>query len=178
VSQQQTLETERLYLRPFTVADADRVQLIVADKRISDMVSNIPYAYPEGGALSWIETSHQKFEQGKSIVFALVSKERDEVIGAMSFQRSSDNEAELGYWLGVDYWGKGYCTESARAVINYGFMELSLKCIKARHLTANPSSGKVIKKLGMRHMESREDNCGDKFESIEFYELLVENYQR
>ena len=173
---QATLTTSRLILRPFTDEDAPRVQSIVGDKRISEMVSNIPHPYPDDGAISWIQDSRQRYEKDENIVFAMVEKETDLVIGAISFKLMPDDEAEVGYWLGVESWGKGYCTEAAKAMMTYGFNQLTLKCIHARHLTLNPSSGNVIMKLGMKHLESREGNCGDKLASIEFYKLLASDY--
>ena len=59
--------------------------------------------------------------------------------------------AELGYWLGVPYWNKGYATEAARAVVEYGFKVLRLNRIQARHMTNNPASGRVLQKLGMAY---------------------------
>jgi len=172
MKQQITLETDRLYLRPYTVDDADRVQSIVRDKRISDMVSNIPHPYPEGGALSWITASLDNFQKGKNIVYAIVSKELSLIIGTISLQLTPDNEAELGYWLGVDYWGKGYCTEAGKALVLHSFTEFGLKRVKARHLTINPNSGKVLSKIGMNHFDTSEGQCGEKFASIEFYEIF------
>jgi len=58
--------------------------------------------------------------------------------------------AELGYWIGVPYWSNGYCTEAARALVTYGFEELELDSVQARHLVENPASGRVMNKLGMR----------------------------
>ena len=170
---QRVLETERLYLRSFCEEDADRVQSIVGDKRISDMVSNIPHPYPEGGALSWIRISLENFQQGKNVVYAVIAKDTNLVVGAMSFKLLPDSEAEIGYWLGVDYWGKGYCTEAAKALIAYGLSDLKLKRLMGRHLTVNPDSGNVLTKLGMKHFDSCEGECGDKFANIEFYELFA-----
>lgn len=173
MKQQKVLETDRLYLRPFTVDDADRVQSIVADKRIADVTANIPYPYPEGAALSWITASLDNFQQGKNIVYAVVSKDIDQIIGTMNLKLKSDNEAELGYWFGADYWGKGYCTEAGKALVPYGFAELGLRRIMARHLTINPNSGNVLSKLGMKHFETSEGECGDKVASIAFYEIFA-----
>ncbi len=58
--------------------------------------------------------------------------------------------AELGYWIGRFYWGQGYCTEAARQVLRYGFEDLKLNKICARHMQTNPASGRVMQKIGMR----------------------------
>jgi RimJ/RimL family protein N-acetyltransferase len=59
--------------------------------------------------------------------------------------------AELGYWIGVPHWSRGYATEAARAALHYGFETLQLERIFASHFRHNPASGRVLKKLGMRH---------------------------
>ena len=60
-----------------------------------------------------------------------------------------DRRAELGYWIGVPWWNRGFATEAARAVVDFGFGSLGLHRIMARHLARNPSSGRVMEKLGM-----------------------------
>lgn len=61
------------------------------------------------------------------------------------------NSAELGYWLGKPYWNRGYATEAARAMVEYGFEELELNRIQARHMEHNPASGRVMEKIGMKY---------------------------
>ncbi len=71
--------------------------------------------------------------------------ETDELIGAIGLTLSKKyDHAEMGYWIGVPFWGKGYCTEAAKIVLQYGFEELKLNRIFAHHMTNNPASGKVM----------------------------------
>jgi RimJ/RimL family protein N-acetyltransferase len=74
------------------------------------------------------------------------------LIGVVGLQQIARDRlrAELGYWIGVPWWGKGYATEAARAVVRYGFDELGLHKIHAHYLTRNPASGKVLERVGMR----------------------------
>ena len=60
------------------------------------------------------------------------------------------SQAEMGFWLGAQRWGKGYATEAARAVIGYGFERPGLNRICAHHVVRNPASGHVLEKIGMR----------------------------
>lgn len=62
---------------------------------------------------------------------------------------SENNCAELGYWIGKPYWGRGYCTEAARAIVRYGFDDLHLHRIHSSHFASNPASGRVMQKIGM-----------------------------
>src|SRR5215210_6926705 len=59
------------------------------------------------------------------------------------------DNAELGYWIGKPYWGRGYATEAAEEVVRYGFEDLGLHRIHAKHLGSNPASGRVMRKVGM-----------------------------
>ena len=82
-------------------------------------------------------------------------------------------EAELGYWVGVDYWNQGFCSEACGRIIEFGFSNLNLKRIHARHLSRNPASGKVLLKSGLTHIGSSESVCGYRKENecTELYEI-------
>jgi RimJ/RimL family protein N-acetyltransferase len=85
-----------------------------------------------------------------------------------------DDRAELGYWIGKPYWGHGYCTEAARAVIGFGFEQCQLNRIHASCFSRNPASGRVLQKIGMTH-EGRlrcHAKKWDAFEDIEMYAIL------
>jgi ribosomal-protein-alanine N-acetyltransferase len=59
-------------------------------------------------------------------------------------------QAELGFWIGKDWWGQGYAREAARAVIQFGFESLKLNRICAHHMIRNPASGRVLLASGMQ----------------------------
>ena len=127
---QPVLETERLILRPFQLSDADDAQVLVSDKLIASTTLNIPHPYPEGGAAEWIKTHESGFKEGKRVVYAVTLKDSGEIVGAISLANMvSGHQAELGYWVGVPCWNKGYCTEAGEALLRYGFTELGLNRI-------------------------------------------------
>ncbi len=144
-----TLKTERLILRPFVVDDADRVEELVSDKEIAATTLNIPHPYPKGGGEKWIATHPRAFAKDRGVTFAVTCE--GELVGAISLQGMSRNHrhAELGYWIGKPYWGKGYATEAARAVISFAFDELNLIRVHAHHMAHNAASGRVMEKCGM-----------------------------
>lgn len=150
--QQPTLETERLRLRPFRTADADDVQRLAGDRAIADTTLNIPHPYEDGLAEKWISNHRDWFECGEQAVFAVTLKPTGELIGAIGLRITPDDQrAELGYWIGKPYWGRGYCTEAAKAVLDFGFNQLDLNRVYAHHLSRNPASGRVMQKIGMTH---------------------------
>jgi ribosomal-protein-alanine N-acetyltransferase len=176
-----TIKTERLVLRPFELADAKDVQRLAGARAIADTTLNIPYPYEDGMAEEWISTHQPKFEAGNLCNFAVVLRNSGELIGAIGLVIVSRFErAELGYWIGKPYWQKGYCTEAGRAVLQYGSTVLKLNRIHASHLTRNPSSGRVMQKIGMvREGRARQHvKRWDRFEDLELYGILREEWAR
>ena len=83
--------------------------------------------------------------------------------------------AELGYWVGEPYWGNGYCSEAACALIDFGFEQLELKQIIAEHLRNNPASGRVMRKAGMQHIGSaRKPDRERRKTDMEIYEIRAQ----
>lgn len=150
--EQPTIETERLMLRPFTLADAADVQRLANDPAIADTTLHIPYPYPDGAAESWINTHRERWENGLGIVCAVTLRASGELVGAISVLGISRDHlrGEMGYWIGQRYWGNGYCTEAARGLIRFCFEEMALHRIIATHVARNPASGRVMVKAGMR----------------------------
>lgn len=90
------------------------------------------------------------FEEGKEVCFAITEKRERQLIGCIGFNIDRENEkAELGYWIGKEYWGKGYCSEAGRAVVDYCFDELDLNRAEAHYFKRNSASGRVMEKIGM-----------------------------
>lgn len=145
------LNSERLSLRFFEMTDASAVFRLVRERDIAATTTNIPHPYLEGMAEEWIGTHQTKFEDGELINFAITLTSTKELVGAIGLMVNRDfDSAELGYWIGKPYWGKGYCTEAARAVLHYSFNDLNLNRVYAFHYLINPASGKVMEKIGMK----------------------------
>lgn len=144
-----TLRTERLTIRPLELADAARVQELAGARAIADTTANIPHPYPDGVAPEWIGGRAAAWDTGKEASWAIANSEG--LIGGIGLRlHASDRRAELGYWLGVPYWGMGYATEASRSVLAFAFDTLDLNRVHACHLARNPASGRVLEKIGMR----------------------------
>jgi RimJ/RimL family protein N-acetyltransferase len=145
------LKTERLTLRAFTLEDAKDVQRLAGDKLIADTTLLISHPYPDGEAEIWIGTHNELFLKGTDYIFAITKKENEELIGAIGLNVDVGTKiGELGYWIGVPFWNKGYCTEAVKALLKFGFNELKLHKIHAHHFINNTSSGRVLLKSGMK----------------------------
>lgn len=173
--QQPTLETPRLILRPFDLADARDVQRLAGDWAVADTTLVIPHPYEDGLAEQWISTHRPGFEAGALANFAIVVREPRELVGAIGLSiRQGFDRAELGYWIGKPYWGRGYCTEAGRAVVEFGFASLDLNRIHAGHFARNPASGRVMQKLGMTLEGTlrQHDKARGRYEDLVIYGLL------
>jgi len=132
------------------LADAPRVQHLAGERAVAQFTLNIPHPYPDGVAEKWIASHQPKYEKGELVNFAITRRPDGLLIGAVGLALNPAHaRAEIGYWIGTPYWGQGYCTEAARAVVDYGFDVLRVNRIQSRHFAANPASGRVMQKLGM-----------------------------
>lgn len=144
------LETDRLVLRPYSLADASRVQQMCNDWDIAATTLAIPHPYPDGAAEQWISTHAESFRQGTEIILAITLKPDGLVIGSVGQTVNKNHQrGELGYMIAKEHWNRGYCTEAVRALMNYGFSVLDLNRVQAMHFPRNPASGRVMQKLGM-----------------------------
>jgi len=170
-----TLRTERLILRPFEMADARRVQLLAGAWEVANTTATIPHPYPDGAAEKWIASHAQAFRDG-SLVTLAVSLKDGTLVGAVSLTGlgTAHNRAELGYWIGKDYWGKGYCTEAVRALVRFGFERLGLNRVYGQHLVRNIASGRVMANVGLKHEGRLRQHFRrwEDFEDVDFWGLL------
>jgi len=152
MTERPTLETARLILRPFTLADAPAVQRLASDREIAATTMSIAHPYPADGAERWINTHQERFEHGENVFFAITRRADGALLGSIGLgPRPAHQRAEMGYWLGREYWNQGYTSEAAAAVLGYGFTTLGLHRIFAEHMTHNPASGRIMQKIGMTY---------------------------
>lgn len=171
-----TLRSARLILGAFVLTDAEELQRLAGAREIADTTLMIPHPYELDHALAWIGNQRKESARGRAINFAVRLARDDQLIGCVGL-RDIDQEhrqAELGFWIGRDYWGQGYASEAAAAVIRYGFDTLDLNRICAHHMARNPAAGKVLQRLGMKReglMRQRVRKWGV-YEDIILYAVL------
>jgi RimJ/RimL family protein N-acetyltransferase len=171
------LETERLRLRAFTEADCAEVGPLIGAREVAATTLRIPHPYTDEHFRHFL--NHMQGESEPN--FAITLRSGGQVIGGIGLRIERDHQrAELGYWLGVPYWGHGYATEAGRSLLRYGFEYLKLHRIFASHFEHNPVSGKVLRKLGMRHEGCQRKHIlkWDRFVDSELYGILREEWEQ
>jgi RimJ/RimL family protein N-acetyltransferase len=147
-----TLETARLWLRWPRVSDAAAIQRLAGVKAVADMTANIPHPYPDGAAERFVFDARKGAALGESLNLAVALKHRPtDLVGMVGVRPAASGRLELGYWLGVDHWGRGLVTEAARSLIDAVFTLGDAVEIEAAARVVNPASRRVLEKCGFRN---------------------------
>jgi RimJ/RimL family protein N-acetyltransferase len=171
------LETDRLVLRQFTMADADNLVQLDADPDVMRFVTGgIPTSRKEilDEFLPAFLGYYRRYE-GYGF-WAVIEKETGEFLGWFHFRPRPDadpGEAELGYRLRKSAWGQGYATEGSRALIRKGFTEHGVQRVVAEAMAVNQASRRVMEKAGLTlvrtfHQPWPYPIDGDQFGDVEY----------
>ncbi|MCQ1528429.1 GNAT family N-acetyltransferase [Lutispora saccharofermentans] len=150
------LETERLYLRHFKTGDIDEYSKIMGQDEVGQWLPRGRGYTKEEVEKSMAGMSKHWEEKGYGI-WAVIEKESGKIIGhcGLNFVKQND-EVEVLYALGKEYWGLGYATEAAGAALDFGFDVVGLDRIVAFAKTDNTASKKVIEKIGLKYIKDIE----------------------
>ena len=151
------LQTKRLILRPWKEEDAENCYRYAKDPRV-------------GPVTGW--PPHQSINESRRVIrdvlsvpetYAIVDKESGTAIGSISLKLKGstdltdrEDECEIGYWLGVPYWGKGLMTEAAKELIRHAFEDLGMSRVWAGYYDGNERSRRVQEKCGLRYQWTTE----------------------
>lgn len=144
------VETPRLLLRPFRDADlADLVREADDPRVAAELRDRFPSPYTDEAAREWIA-----FSSGEAPPLAALAIAKDDrVIGGIGLERFADVArftAELGYWLGVAHWGRGYAAEAISALVEHAFAATDLERVEAWVFARNARSARVLARCGFR----------------------------
>ena len=138
------LKTARVSLRAPSHGDVATMVALAGDRRVAENTARIPHPYSAADAVTLLAAINQT---GGETVFAI---ELDGALIGMCGLDPRQDGAEHGYWLGVPFWGRGYATEAARAMIDYAFAKLGYEELCSGARVSNPASRRVLEKCGFQ----------------------------
>lgn len=138
-------------LEPISLAHASAVQALASDPLIA-ATSNVPHPYPADGAVTWIRYTLTQRELGYELNFAVL--EGAQLVGVCGVLNitGTPRRAELGYWIGVPYWNRGYASAAARDLVRLVFESHGIEELHSSCLVKNAASFRVLEKAGFRHV--------------------------
>ncbi len=145
------IRTERLLVRPIEDDDAPAIRRYAGDERIARYTATVPHPYPEDGVEQFLARWRPKERADTGRVFAIcLSEDGLDLIGVISLDEYEDGALEIGYWLGVPFWGRGLMSEAAAAMAEFGRRWRPGVTIVANTFPENVASQRVLEKAGFR----------------------------
>lgn len=142
------IATERLVLRPPHDHDIEEMASLANNIKIARMLGTMPHPYTQDDAKIFIEKCAKDI--GRACVYAITEQETGLLIGVGGLHEDSSRYAEpyMGYWIGEPFWGKGYATEAARAMVDLFFKVTNKPSLLVSARFDNDASKKIISKCG------------------------------
>jgi RimJ/RimL family protein N-acetyltransferase len=148
------LVTERLILRRPALKDAADIVRNVNDLAVSRYTAHIPFPYHIKDAKNFIKRCRKRERQKPvtNLDFVIEHRAQKKAIGCAGFIRIDHftGKADIGYWLGKDYWRQGLGYEAVGALVKYAFTKLKLQRLEAAIYKENRVSQALARKLGFR----------------------------
>jgi len=178
--------TKRLILRPLENKDCNSLIENLNNLHVSKWLLVVPYPYKIKDAKWWVNHTKRQWKDKdkKDFNFGIELKEEKKVIGGIGLTKVDkfNGTAEVGYWLGENYWRMGYGSEALEVILKLAFNKLKLRRITAGVFEGNPSSGKLLEKFGATYegMKRKSHRCkaDGKIKSEIIYGLLKEDWKR
>lgn len=139
-----------LRIEPVRLDHAERIQMLAEDPEVR-ATTRMPDPYPPDGARRFLERVIPLHAAGDEYAFAAVT-DRDGLVGVLGLHdvRRDLRRAELGYWIGRPYWGRGYARAAVRLVVDAAFGQLGFDQLVAHALAGNAASRRVLEANGFR----------------------------
>jgi RimJ/RimL family protein N-acetyltransferase len=173
------LETERLVLRPISRDDLPVLTSLADDEGVATMTTRMPYPFSLQDAVNWFDALVDPDTGVREIAFAITLRGDVVPFGIIGLTLGDGNEIpEVGFWLGRDYWNKGYMTEALGAVLDYAFLALGLSVVGSSAFPENAASIRVQEKLGFNYVgrESRPAPARGRRRDVKVYRITQEGW--
>lgn len=141
------LTTERLRLRPFAPGDATELHRLVNDWEVAKNLARVPFPYPRALADEWIASTAAQIASERAWHLAIEAD--GALVGSIALTRPRDEPvAELGYYIGRRYWGRGFAPEAARRLLSWAFATRDIDRVEASVLVGHTRSQAVLRRIG------------------------------
>ena len=178
------LETERLLLRNYAAHDANDLHKIASDDNVLRYLPDKKMTREDArNTIEWLQKCYRENTPDNIVKFtvAAVHKNHNTLIGSVGLGPLDfdPSKIEIFFAFAPDYWGKGYATEAAKAILHYGFETIGLHEIVAVTMPGNRASKRVIEKLGMIYRK-KTTNLPPEFSSYQgdlYYSLNINEYR-
>ncbi len=138
-------------LRPFRRGDELCIAENINDRKIERYTLNIPYPYTLKGARQWVDFNLKLARAREKTQLNLAIDLDGQVIGGIGLFAMNGHRAEIGYWLGVKYWGRGIVPGAVKTLTRYALKELKLRRVYAKVFVVNKASARVLEKAGYKY---------------------------
>ena len=176
----ETLETERLRLRPLEEGDASRIQALLPNPNVMRYLTKaMPWPYPDDGAKKFLGRTLPRIAAGEEYVWAILLKGREAegLIGVISLDPAAEG-SHRGFWLGEPYWGQGLMREAAAAVTDFAFDRLGMAELRLDNAEPNVASDRLKASAGAEIVSTGEaDYVGGRFREVR-WRLTAEAWRR
>ena len=144
--------TPRLVLRELVAGDCPAVLAYQRDPRYLRFYPWTDRSEADVQAFVQRQVDDQAEQPRRKFQLAIALPDSGQLIGNCGIRRKPDNEweADIGYELNPDYWRRGYATEAARTMVDFGFRELKLHRVSAWCIADNGASARVLEKVGLQ----------------------------
>jgi RimJ/RimL family protein N-acetyltransferase len=180
-------------LVPISLEHAPAIQALASDRRIA-ATSNVPHPYPPDGATAWIRFTMAQRAMGGEMDFAIfhgptlvgvcgLLPADSATMTRYTTHLARGRRGEVGYWIGVPYWGHGYATAAAGELVRVAFEDVGLDCLCSSCLAQNGASLRVLQKVGFRMVgygshPGRKWTSADRFALFELTRDVWHSHQR
>ena len=153
------IHTGRLVLKSPVRVDAATVVALANNKAIAENLATMPYPYAEQDALEWFAGKTEARVGGRLFSIHL-DIPGDKFIGTIGYGPMQEGgNPEIGYWIGEPYWGFGYASEAAKAVVDYAFEEDEIVILEGGARITNAASRRVLEKCGFEYQGFGKTYC-------------------
>lgn len=148
-----------LQLQPLSLDHAEQVQILAADPAIAASTT-LPSPYPPNGARVFIEETLELRAKKERFIFAIMVESK--LVGVCGLSECTASSANVGYWIGKPYWGRGYATRAGEKLVAYAFSQRGFSQLHSNCLLDNRASYRVLEKIGF-HLTSVEPSTIEKW---------------